>query len=138
MTGDNIKINMAEEMKRGDECIRAANHLVDGHFFNDAVSRAYYAAYHYARALLLTKELEPKSHRGLIQMIGLHFVKTGLLSDTDANHLGHLESFRGLSDYNSSVNFDAAQSKTEIARANEFINACKKLITKINEPHKTK
>ena len=132
MTGDNVKKNIKEECERGDECLRAAAYLLDGHFFNDAVSRSYYAAYHYARALLLTKELEPKSHRGLIQMVGLHFVKTGLIADDCANHLGHLESFRGLSDYNTNTSFDAEQSASELARANTFIEAVKKLLPAVN------
>ncbi len=128
MTGDNINKNMAEEIARGDECLRAAAYLLEGEFFNDAVSRAYYAAYHYARALLLTKEIEPKSHRGLIQLVGLHFVKPGLIADADASHLGHLESFRSLSDYDANMSFDAGQAGVELERATAFIEAVKNFL----------
>jgi uncharacterized protein (UPF0332 family) len=42
---------------------------------NDAVSRAYHAAAHLARAVLLTEGVEPKSHAELGRMLGLHFPK---------------------------------------------------------------
>lgn len=128
MTGDNIQANIKEEIERGTECLRAAVHLLNGGFFNDAVSRSYYAAFHYARALLLTKGLEPKTHRGVIQMVGLHFVREGVLSEQAAADLSHLETFRELSDYNMAANFDETQAKEEIERARRFMDACVELL----------
>ena len=87
MTGDNKASNIREEVIRGEECLRAAEHLLEGGFFNDSVSRAYYAAFHWARAVLLTRGLEPRSHRGVIQLLGLHFVKEGQLGEDAAASL---------------------------------------------------
>ena len=84
MTDSNMTENATAEARRGDEALEAAKHLLTAEFFNDAISRAYYAAYHWSRALLFLKGLEPKTHRGVIQMIGLHYVKDGPLSDEAA------------------------------------------------------
>jgi uncharacterized protein (UPF0332 family) len=130
MTSENIRLNIREEIKRGNECLAAAKHLLAGGFPNDAVSRSYYAAFHWARALLLKKELEPKTHRGVIQLIGLHFVKEGCLPEDAAASLSHLETFRELSDYNSSAEFSAQEARREIERAEHFIQASKPLLSK--------
>jgi uncharacterized protein (UPF0332 family) len=128
VTGDNIKANVAEEIARGEECLRAADHLCDGGFYNDAVSRAYYAAFHWARALLLTKGVDPRSHRGVMQLISLHFVRTRALSAEAAAALSQLGTFRELSDYNSSTDFTASEARAEIQRAQSFMASCKPLL----------
>ena len=128
MTGDNARKNAREEQARGEEALAAARHLLDGGFHADAVSRAYYAAFHWARALLVSRGIEPRSHRGTIQLIGLHFVKEGRLAESDAAVLAHLETYRELSDYNAAASFTRAQAEEEIARAGQFIEACRKVM----------
>jgi len=63
------------------------------------VSRAYYAAFHYARALLLTVGLEPKTHRGVVDLVVEHFERPGRLAPEIASALARLQTFRGLADY---------------------------------------
>ena len=72
MTPENEAINAREEAQRGDESLRAAEELLRLGLHNDAISRAYYAAYHWARAVLFTRGLESKTHRGVNQLLGLH------------------------------------------------------------------
>jgi len=127
VTGDNARENALEERARGDEALAAARHLLDGTFYSDAVSRAYYAAFHWARALLVSRGIEPRTHRGTIQLIVLHFVKEGHLAESDAATLAHLETYRELSDYNAAASFTRAQAEEEIARAGQFIEACRKV-----------
>jgi uncharacterized protein (UPF0332 family) len=43
--------------------------------WNGAVNRLYYACFYAVSALLLYKDLQPKSHAGVRQLFGLHFVK---------------------------------------------------------------
>jgi uncharacterized protein (UPF0332 family) len=112
-------------MARGSEALREARVLLREGLFNGAISRAYYAAYHWASALLFTKGLEPRTHRGKIQLISLHFVKTGLLDDADAAHLSRLEDFRELGDYSADVTFTAEDAAGAVERAEAFIAACR-------------
>ena len=128
MTGDNARENALEEQARGEEALAAARHLLDGGFHADAVSRAYYAAFHWAQALLVSHGIQARSHRGVIQLIGLHFVREGRLAESDAAGLAHLETYRELSDYSASASFTRAQAEEEIARADQFIEACKRVI----------
>ncbi len=72
MNADNRKENAAREAALGDDALRAAEALLALQLYNDAVSRAYYAAFHHARALLLLDGLEPKTHRGVFALLERH------------------------------------------------------------------
>jgi uncharacterized protein len=128
MTADNRRINARDEGRRGDECLAEAKYLLTGGFHNAAVSRAYYAAFHWALALLLLKGLEPKTHRGCIQLLQLHYVETGVLPAAAAEALGQLETYRELSDYNTQATFDGARAAAEIGRAESFVASCRPLL----------
>ncbi|MDO8871678.1 MAG: HEPN domain-containing protein [Methanoregula sp.] len=60
------------------ETLGAAEYLLKGGYYNDAVSRAYYAMFYAARALLASRDLHPKGHKDLILQFGLEFVKKGI------------------------------------------------------------
>ena len=80
------------------------------------------------RALLFTRGIESKTHRGVIQLLNLHFVKDGPLSPQMAEHLSHLETYRELCDYTAIAQFTKDQAREELARAEAFIAACRSLI----------
>jgi uncharacterized protein (UPF0332 family) len=128
MTKDNCRANAVDEAQRGDECLAEARYLAEGGFHNAAVSRAYYAAFHWASALLVLKGFEPRTHRGVIQLLQLHYVETGDLDSTAAVAIGQLETYRELSDYNAKACFDARRAAAAIERAEGFVAACRPLI----------
>ncbi len=55
-------------------------------YWHTAANRLYYACYYAASALLIKKGIEAKTHSGVINMFGLHFVTTGII-DTDEGKL---------------------------------------------------
>lgn len=128
MTDENATANALAEVKHGNEALAAAECLIENGFLRDAVSRSYYGAFHWARAVLLLKGLEPKTHRGTVQQFSLHFVKDGPLEDDVASLLAHLETYRELSDYTSKTSFTEAQARNEVARARSFVDACRPLV----------
>ena len=128
MTPDNRHANVAEEMARGHETFRAAEALFKLGLFNDAVSRAYYAAYHWAKALLLTKGMESKTHRGVVQLVGLHFVREGLLPPEAATLLSQLEDAREMGDYTPSAHFTETNAREMIGRAKDFLESCRPVL----------
>jgi len=56
--------------------------------------------YYVIQALLLSEGLEVSSHKGLIKLFGLHFVKTGKISTDLMKSLAGAYDERQLSDYN--------------------------------------
>ena len=54
---------------------------IENELWNTAINRLYYACYYAVIALLLDKGIQPKSHTGVRQMFGLHFIKTGIIDN---------------------------------------------------------
>lgn len=86
---------------------RAAEYLLKGGYYNDAVSRAYYAMFYAARALLASHDLHPKGHKGLIIQFGLEFVKKGFIEETYGRALSYAKERRETVDYNIESTFDS-------------------------------
>ena len=128
MTPENQQANVRDEVARGNEALQAAEELLRLGFFNDTVSRAYYAAYHWAKALLLSKGMESKTHRGMVQLVALRFVREGLLPGDAATVLAQLEDAREASDYAASTRFTEQEARDTLERARAFIEFCKPVL----------
>lgn len=100
MTKEHRRAHVAAELARGEQALRASQELLRLGLLHDALSRAYYAASHFARAMLLTEGVEPKTHAGVSRMLGMHFVMPGLIAPERAKDLSRLEQFRAEADYN--------------------------------------
>jgi uncharacterized protein (UPF0332 family) len=76
-TSKDLKKLAKTYMARSHERLRSATLLLDAGLYRDSVSRSYYAVLDAADALLLTKDIRPKSHTGTITLVGAHFIRTG-------------------------------------------------------------
>lgn len=99
MTEENKTINIMHELERAKDCLKSADLLAVNGQLADAVSRLYYHAYHEMRALLLSKSLEPKTHEGILRILGMHFIKPGVLPTTISHVFARLMKYREEADY---------------------------------------
>lgn len=53
-------------IEQAGEKLHAAKYLLKGKYYNDAVSRAYYSMFYAAKALLSTRDIYPKGHKGVV------------------------------------------------------------------------
>jgi uncharacterized protein (UPF0332 family) len=86
-------------IQRGNDSLKSAEALVELDLILDDLSRAYYAALHHARALLLSMDIIPKSHKGTITLFSLHFIKTGIIPKEIGVIFSILQKIREDSDY---------------------------------------
>jgi len=49
--------------------------LMQYQFYNAAINRLYYSCFHATKALLLTRDLVPKTHNGVVSNLHQHFVR---------------------------------------------------------------
>ena len=70
---------IAANLERAEQSIQAARQLTSGGYCDFAASRAYYAAFYAATAVLLSEGLELSKHTAVIASIHQRFVKTGKL-----------------------------------------------------------
>ena len=128
MTDANMRANARAEAALGDDAIRAAEALLELGLPNDTVSRAYYAAFHYARGLLLLKGLEPKTHRGVVSLLLEHYEKPGQIEPGAVSVLARLQTFRGLADYDARGRLPTDRAGAEVAAARLFVEKAKTLL----------
>jgi uncharacterized protein (UPF0332 family) len=97
--------------------------LLASGLFADAVSRAYYGALHFARALLVTTSEEPKTHAGVLRLVSRDFVRTNKLAPELAHILSNLEKQRSDADYMSEIVFTRETASEDLERARRFVDA---------------
>lgn len=128
MSPRNRSRNMEAEVARAEIALAAARSLLSNGFYLDAVSRTYYAAFHYAVALLMSRGLEAKTHGGLIALLGQHFVATGLIDPGVARTLSRLQTYRHDSDYAIGHVVTKEMAEADIQDAETFIAAVRQLL----------
>ena len=131
MTHENRRANSAAELARAGESLRAARLLTDAGLLADAESRVYYAAFHAAVALLFAEGLEARSHSGVAQLLGLHFVKTGRLDPGDARLLARLQKYRIEADYSTAFVVTRDALEEDLTACGEFLTRVRSLMAAI-------
>jgi uncharacterized protein (UPF0332 family) len=119
---------IAANLERAEKSIRAAKELASGGYYDFVASRAYYAAFYAAMAVLLHEELEFSKHSGVIASIHRRFVKTGKLDKKYGKDLNWLFELRGVGDYGVTVHVSQQDAEKAIQAAEGFLHAIEALI----------
>jgi uncharacterized protein (UPF0332 family) len=97
--------------------------------WDDAISRAYYAAYHAAQAALLTEGQRADTHKDVVTLFGLLLVKTGKLDKRWGKLLSKLKDDRETGDYDALSYLDEETARRAVREADEFVAAVDRYIT---------
>lgn len=95
---------------------------------DDAISRAYYAMYHTALALLLTKGAAASTHAGLLVMLSKEFVLPGKLEKRYFDMLTEAKELRESGDYEPFYVGSEGESRAVLQDAKTFIAKIKELL----------
>lgn len=118
MTEENRRLNIADEWHLSEESWKSAELLREAGQWRDSVGRYYYAAFHAARAALLARGQEPRTHAGVSSQFSRLFVRSGLLEPRHSRLLGRLQRDREQADYSREVIFteeDANETRAEVS-----------------------
>lgn len=88
----------------------------------------YYACFYAASALLIANEIQVKSHEGVRQQLGLHFVLTGKISKELGQFYSLLYSKRTAGDYEDFLTHDKETADLLYPRSMEFVSQLSTLI----------
>lgn len=102
--------------------------LKQGHF-RDSVSRSYYALLDAATALLIKKDLVPKSHEGTIKLINLHFIKPGIIPKEWGRWFRRIEKAREDADYSHEKEFTQVETEEILSKAKGFVEIAERLVS---------
>ena len=109
------------EWRRSTQSLRAADLLSREDYPEDAVSRAYYAVLHAAKAALLMHDVKTASHPGVRRMFGRYLVRAGRIEASWAKYLAGSSDDRLAADYDAGISFSTEESRVEWQRALEFV-----------------
>ena len=119
---------IVSNLERAKTSLKAARDLLDKGYFDIAASRAYYAAFYSASALLLKENIDTNKHSGVIALVHRHFVKTGKLDKEQGKNLNWLFELRGVGDYGVSVHVASGEAYRAVSVAEKFLNSANQLL----------
>ena len=108
--------------------LEAARSVLENGFFDDASSRAYYAAFHAASAVLAGRGLFFSSHGQLMGAFSRELVKTGDSPAESFQRLRRLFEHRQVGDYSATVSIDRRTAEQDLADAGWLVAECRRLI----------
>jgi uncharacterized protein (UPF0332 family) len=117
-----------DEAALADEELRAAAVLIAAGLPRVSVTRAYFAAFHMARALLYAHGHAAKSHEGVLHLVNLHWVKPGTLSIEQGRALARLQKYRDEADHGEAVTIDQAAAEEDLTAARSCCDQVRALL----------
>lgn len=87
--------------------------------------------YHAARAVLLTRGLDPKSHHGVNTLLGMHFFQKGELAPKYARVYAKLQRLRELAEYDRGFVVTKEDAEEDFNTAQDFCEAMKEYMRKV-------
>lgn len=126
------KIEIKPLVEKAKKFISTAKRLINYGDYDSSVSRTYHAMFYIVEAILLSKNLKFKSHRGVISAFGQHFIKTNIFPKIMSDHLRNAmdKRFKGDYEYTTSVNKDEANDLLTVGQ--EFIKTVRQYLKKHN------
>ncbi|TKJ21592.1 MAG: HEPN domain-containing protein [Promethearchaeota archaeon Loki_b32] len=115
------EINIKPLIEKAKKFMKSAKLLLDVDDFDSSASRIYYAMHYMVEALLLTKNLRIKSHRGLISIFGREFIKTKILPKEVGRQLKDAFDKRQIGDYEISVKINKKDIEELLKIGQRFI-----------------
>jgi uncharacterized protein (UPF0332 family) len=116
-------------LQKARDSLRAAEVLYQEGFADFCASRAYYALFYAAEALLLDRDLTFSSHSAVIAAFGKEFAKTGLLDQKYHRYLLDAQDSRNVGDYGVGPGVTDSQAQKVLGWAREFITAAEQYLS---------
>ena len=128
MTDANRRENALRELEAAREALRAAEALLGLGLLRDASSRAYYAAFHGARAMLMSRGLQAKTHAGLLHVVNDQLVRGGAVAASVNDALTDLLALRATADDGHAFTMSPAAVAAKVELAREVVEVAARLI----------
>jgi len=114
-------------LQKGQASLQAAQLLADRGYFDFAVSRAYYAMFYAAQAILLGEGLAFSKHSAVIGAFGQRFAKTGRVPPEFHRYLIEGQDSRNVGDYDIMPGLDKQEAAEQIERAGKFLELAERV-----------
>jgi uncharacterized protein (UPF0332 family) len=118
-------------LEKAERSLDAARVLIGSEYYEFSSSRAYYAMFYCAEALLLAKDLKFAKHSAVIASFGKEFVKEGLLPADLHKYLVKAFRERQRCDYDILFMPSKEEADAMVESAERFLELTKKYLSEI-------
>lgn len=108
------------KLKFAEERLSSAKLLLENGCLEDAISRAYYAMFHSAKALLIEKDSSPKTHAGTASELGQLYREE--LGKDMTRDFSRIQEKRERADYGELTEISDKETRKTIETASEFLS----------------
>jgi len=129
MNGNNQN-EISKLIEKAERSLEAARLLLNRGDYDFAVSRAYYAMFYCAKAMLLTRGITTKKHSSTISLFCEKFVKSGEFSEELASYLIDAFRKRQIGDYDVFIMPTKGEAEDLINKADLFVKEVRNWLEK--------
>lgn len=123
-------------LEKSEKFLITAKHTLDIGDYDSCVSRCYYSMFFMVEAILLTKGLSAKSHKGVISFFGEHFIKTEIFKKSLGKDINYAHDKRLSGDYGIGFTITKDEAEELFKTAVNFVGKIKNYIEKWKEKGK--
>ena len=109
-------------LEKARDSLRGSRLMLENSLPDFAASRAYYTMFYVAEAFLLGKGMSFSKQSAVIAAFGREFAKSGTVSEEFHRYLMQGQQSRNVGDYDTGPGLSAEQARTQIERAEKFID----------------
>lgn len=119
---------VAYRLRKANQLLHDVDVLIENELWNSTINRMYYACFHAVSALLIKNGIQVKTHMGVRQAFGLHFVKTGMITLELGRVFSRIYDKRQSSDYDDFIEFTKEEVEKLYPQIKAFVMAVEKLV----------
>lgn len=119
---------VAYRIECAENTLGEIDNLLAFKYYNNAANRMYYACYYAVSALLIANGIITKSHDGVKQMFGLHFIRTGIFPPSYGKDYSNLFEARQTGDYEDLFNHDEVSTAKLYPKAKGLVAVVKEKV----------
>ena len=120
---DKKKIDLAKyRLQRAVEKLKITKYSLGKGLYISSLSNSYYSIFHSTRALFALEGIDSKTHKGVIHMFNLHFIRPGLLPSKMNSILSGALEMRLDSDYEDFYLITKEETQEQYDNAVYFMN----------------
>jgi uncharacterized protein (UPF0332 family) len=128
LTEEERKAILTYRITKAKETLKEAKGIANLNYWNAVANRLYYACYYITGALLIANNYTAHTHSGVIHLLGLHFIKTGIVSKDSGKIYSRLFELRQSGDYDDLFDLSGEDVMPLIELAENYISELDKLI----------
>lgn len=126
-----MNAEQAALLRKASASLQAARLLADQNYPEFSVSRAYYAMFYVAQALLLGEGLSFSKHSAVIAAFGKEFAKPGRVPAEFHRYLIEGQTSRAAGDYEAVSGFTKEEAFNQMRRAERFLELAEELLGQV-------